>query len=190
MCSSWPVNRPGGERASTLRRSEPGGRPKKSRRFGAGSAFHGSSWTSRPGKAVVSQAGSERSSCSGSAVIIDEKPKTFVLVFETNDELAQTVQEFAIKQELVSASFTSIGAFSSVRQDRANLSLKPSTELGTSAGWQLPPICQLHRLGSSALRSCTSPLGDAVGPVKFDKCGEQRSACSSVVVFNEWRNFP
>ena len=107
--------------------------------------------------------------------MVDEKPKTFVLVFETNDELAQTLQEFATKQKLASASFKAIGAFSSVCQDRAYLSLKPSTEFGTSASWQLPPICQLHRLGS-ALRSCTSPLGDDVGPVKFDKCGERRSA--------------
>ena len=44
-----------------------------------------------------------------------EKPKTFVLVFETNDELAKTLQSFASEQRLTSASFKAIGALSSVR---------------------------------------------------------------------------
>jgi predicted DNA-binding protein with PD1-like motif len=47
--------------------------------------------------------------------LVDEKPKTFVLVFETNDELAQALKEFASEQSLASASFKAIGALSSVR---------------------------------------------------------------------------
>jgi predicted DNA-binding protein with PD1-like motif len=47
--------------------------------------------------------------------LVDEKPKTFVLVFETNDELAQGLKEFALEQKLASASFKAIGALSSVR---------------------------------------------------------------------------
>lgn len=47
--------------------------------------------------------------------MVDEKPKTFVLVFETNDELAQGLEEFASKQKLASASFKVIGALSSVK---------------------------------------------------------------------------
>jgi uncharacterized protein len=47
--------------------------------------------------------------------LVDEKPKTFVLVFETNDELAQALKEFASEQKLASASFKAIGALSSVR---------------------------------------------------------------------------
>jgi uncharacterized protein len=47
--------------------------------------------------------------------LVDEKPKTFVLVFETNDELAKSLKEFAAEQKLASASFKSIGALSSVR---------------------------------------------------------------------------
>ncbi len=47
--------------------------------------------------------------------LVDEKPKTFVLVFETNDELAQALREFACEQQLASASFKAIGALSSVR---------------------------------------------------------------------------
>jgi uncharacterized protein len=46
--------------------------------------------------------------------LVDEKPKTFVLVFETNDELAQGLKAFASKQRLASASFKAIGALSSV----------------------------------------------------------------------------
>jgi predicted DNA-binding protein with PD1-like motif len=47
--------------------------------------------------------------------LVDEKPKTFVLVFETSDELEQGLKEFASEQKLASASFKAIGALSSVR---------------------------------------------------------------------------
>jgi len=47
--------------------------------------------------------------------LVDEKPKTFVLVFETNDELAGLLKGFASEQKLASASFKAIGALSFVR---------------------------------------------------------------------------
>jgi len=47
--------------------------------------------------------------------LVDEKPKTFVLVFETNDELAKTLARFASEKKLAAASFKAIGALSSVR---------------------------------------------------------------------------
>ena len=47
--------------------------------------------------------------------LVDEKPKTFILVFETNDELARGLRNFASEQKLASASFKAIGALSSVR---------------------------------------------------------------------------
>ena len=47
--------------------------------------------------------------------LVDEKPKTFVLVFATGDELAQGLKAFASEQKLASASFKAIGALSSVR---------------------------------------------------------------------------
>jgi len=37
--------------------------------------------------------------------LVDEKPKTFILVFETNDELARGLKDFASEQKLASASF-------------------------------------------------------------------------------------
>jgi uncharacterized protein len=46
---------------------------------------------------------------------VDDTPKTFVLVFETGDELAQGLTQFAIEQKLASASFKAIGALSSVK---------------------------------------------------------------------------
>jgi uncharacterized protein len=46
---------------------------------------------------------------------IDESPKTFVIVFETGDELAKGLAEFATLQNLSAASFKAVGAFSSVR---------------------------------------------------------------------------
>jgi predicted DNA-binding protein with PD1-like motif len=64
--------------------------------------------------------------------LVDEKPKTFVLVFETNDELAQALKEFASEQQLASASFKAIGALSSVRLGWLNWETKqyePSVSL-------------------------------------------------------------
>jgi uncharacterized protein len=70
--------------------------------------------------------------------MVDEKPKTFVLVFETNDELAQILEEFASLQKLASASFKAIGALSSARlgwlnwetkQYEASVSLDEQIEL-------------------------------------------------------------
>ena len=46
---------------------------------------------------------------------IDQAPKTFILVFETGDELAQGLLEFAEQEKLSAASFKAVGALSSVR---------------------------------------------------------------------------
>jgi hypothetical protein len=47
--------------------------------------------------------------------LVNEKPKTFALIFNTNDELAQGLQSFAFEQKLASASFKAIGALSYVK---------------------------------------------------------------------------
>ena len=46
---------------------------------------------------------------------IDETPKTYVLVFQTGDELAEGLSKFAEEQRLSAASFKAVGALSSVR---------------------------------------------------------------------------
>jgi uncharacterized protein len=46
---------------------------------------------------------------------IDESPKTFILVFQTGDELAEGLLRFAREQRLSAASFKAVGALSSVR---------------------------------------------------------------------------
>ena len=46
---------------------------------------------------------------------IDQSPKTFVVVFETGDELATGLLKFAKDQKLSAASFKAVGALSSVR---------------------------------------------------------------------------
>jgi uncharacterized protein len=46
---------------------------------------------------------------------LDPSPKTFILVFERGDELASGLLGFAEEQMLSAASFTAVGAFSSVR---------------------------------------------------------------------------
>jgi predicted DNA-binding protein with PD1-like motif len=64
--------------------------------------------------------------------LVDEEPKTFVLVFETNDELAGILHAFASEQKLASASFKAIGALSSVKLGWLNWETKqyePSVSL-------------------------------------------------------------
>lgn len=46
---------------------------------------------------------------------IDSQPKTFVLVFQTGDELASTLSRFATEHSLSAASFKAVGGCSSVR---------------------------------------------------------------------------
>jgi uncharacterized protein len=46
---------------------------------------------------------------------IDKSPKTFVLVFKMDDELAKGLSRFAEEQKLSAASFKAVGALSSVR---------------------------------------------------------------------------
>ena len=46
---------------------------------------------------------------------LDPSPKTFILVFEHGDELASGLLGFAEEQMLSAASFTAVGALSSVR---------------------------------------------------------------------------
>jgi uncharacterized protein len=48
---------------------------------------------------------------------IDQTPKTFILIFETGDELAEGLNRFAIEQQLSAVSFKAVGALSvSVRR--------------------------------------------------------------------------
>jgi predicted DNA-binding protein with PD1-like motif len=47
--------------------------------------------------------------------IIDNNPKTYALIFETGEELAKGLKQFAEEQELEAASFKAIGALSSVQ---------------------------------------------------------------------------
>jgi len=55
---------------------------------------------------------------------INESPKTFVVIFETGDELATGLSKFAIEQNLSAASFKAVGALSSVRLGWYNLGSK------------------------------------------------------------------
>jgi predicted DNA-binding protein with PD1-like motif len=45
---------------------------------------------------------------------ISDTPRTFAVIFETGDEIAKGLKEFANEQELAAASFKAIGALSSV----------------------------------------------------------------------------
>ncbi len=46
---------------------------------------------------------------------IDQTPKTFILILETGDELAEGLNRFAIEQQLSPASLKAVVALSSVR---------------------------------------------------------------------------
>jgi uncharacterized protein len=80
--------------------------------------------------------------------LVDAAPKTFVLVFETNDELAQTLKEFASEQRLASASFKAIGALSSVKLGWLNWETK-QYELSASLNEQVE---LLSLIGDVALK--------------------------------------
>lgn len=63
---------------------------------------------------------------------IDDSPKTFILVFETGDELAVGLRQFAEEQKLTAASFKAIGALESVELGWMNWETKkyePSVKL-------------------------------------------------------------
>ena len=47
--------------------------------------------------------------------VLEERPKTYVLVFKTGDELTSGLKQFASEQNLQGSSFKAIGAFSSVK---------------------------------------------------------------------------
>jgi|SRR6516165_5035187 predicted DNA-binding protein with PD1-like motif len=56
---------------------------------------------------------------------IDESSKTFIVVFQTGDELAAGLLQFAKEQKLSAASFKAIGALSSVRLEWLSWESKP-----------------------------------------------------------------
>jgi predicted DNA-binding protein with PD1-like motif len=47
--------------------------------------------------------------------LVEEKPRTYVLIFDTGDELAAGLKKFAKEQSLAGSSFKAIGALSSVK---------------------------------------------------------------------------
>ena len=64
--------------------------------------------------------------------LLNETPMTFVLVFNTNDELARCLRSFASEQKLASTSFKALGALSSVKLGWLNWETKqyePSVSL-------------------------------------------------------------
>jgi predicted DNA-binding protein with PD1-like motif len=46
--------------------------------------------------------------------LISETPKTYAVIFETGDEIAKGLKDFAIEHRITAASFKAIGALSSV----------------------------------------------------------------------------
>jgi hypothetical protein len=79
---------------------------------------------------------------------IDHSPKTFIVVFETGDELAAGLSKFAEEQNLSAASFKAVGALSSVRLGWYNLESKkydPSVTLDE-------PLELLSLIGDVALK--------------------------------------
>jgi len=63
---------------------------------------------------------------------VEEKPKTYVLIFDTGDELAANLKRFAKEHKLSGSSFKAIGAFSQVKLAWFNWETKkyqPSVEL-------------------------------------------------------------
>jgi len=47
--------------------------------------------------------------------LLEERPRTYALIFETGDEVAAGLKTFATEQKLAGSSFKAIGAFSAVK---------------------------------------------------------------------------
>jgi hypothetical protein len=47
--------------------------------------------------------------------LVEERPRTYVLIFDTGDELAEGLKKFAQSQKLAGSSFKAIGALQSVK---------------------------------------------------------------------------
>jgi predicted DNA-binding protein with PD1-like motif len=47
--------------------------------------------------------------------LLDDQPRTYVLIFKTGEEIAAGLKQFAVEQKLSGSSFKAIGALSSVR---------------------------------------------------------------------------
>jgi predicted DNA-binding protein with PD1-like motif len=88
---------------------------------------------------------------------ISEKPRSYVLVFNTGDELAKGLKDFATEQNLADASFKAIGALASVKltwfdpetkKYRTSVDLKQQLELlsliGDVAQHDGRPIVHAH----------------------------------------------
>lgn len=65
--------------------------------------------------------------------IVEQQPRTYVVVFSTGDELASGLKQFARDEKLGGSSFQAIGAFSSVKLgwfDWETKQYRPSVTLG------------------------------------------------------------
>jgi predicted DNA-binding protein with PD1-like motif len=58
------------------------------------------------------------------AKLIQEHPRTYALIFETGDEIASTLKQFAKDHELAGSSFKAIGALSDAKVDWFNWETK------------------------------------------------------------------
>lgn len=56
--------------------------------------------------------------------LVEERPRTYVLIFDTGDELASELKRFAKEQKLGGSSFKAIGALSSVKLEWFNWETK------------------------------------------------------------------
>ena len=88
---------------------------------------------------------------------IDQRPRSYVLIFNTGDELAKGLKDFATEQRLADASFKAIGALASVKLAwfdpetktyRTSVDLKEQVELlsliGDVAQHEGKPIVHAH----------------------------------------------
>jgi uncharacterized protein len=88
---------------------------------------------------------------------INQQPRSYVLIFNTGDELVQVLKDFATEQNLADASFNAIGALASVRlawynpetkKYQTSVDLKEQLELlsliGDVAQHDAKPIVHAH----------------------------------------------
>ena len=135
--------------------------------------------------------------------IVDESPKTFMLVFETGDELAEGLLQFAKEKNLSAASFKAVGALSSVRLARfswENTRYEPSLTvderiellslIGDVAQKDEEPVVHAHAViakkdgpahGAHLLEAHVRPTCEVVlteSPAKLQKFVDAQSGCA------------
>ena len=112
-----------------------------------------------------------------SKLITDQAEKTFVLVFETGDEVVDKLLEFAKQQQLAAARFTAIGAFQELtlgyfdwqKKEYLKIPMKEQVEVLSLAG-NVVSTDKGPKLHAHIVDHCTHTLSMRFQPLLLVPC--------------------